>query len=91
VPSFSNVSLSGSGQVILEQTANESLTVTTDDNLLPYIKTEVKGNRLEVGFTDSMTNLRRLRVSRGASLRSSSAANSRQADQSDTSDEEEQN
>ncbi len=58
VPSFSNVSLSGSGQVILEQTGKESLTVTTDDNLLPYIRTEVKGNTLELGFTDSMTNLR---------------------------------
>ena len=58
VPSFSNVSLSGSGQVILEQTGTESLTVTTDDNLLPYIRTEVKGNTLELGFKDLMTNLR---------------------------------
>jgi putative autotransporter adhesin-like protein len=58
VSGFSNVSLTGSGQVILEQTGMESLTVTTDDNLLPYIKSEVRGNTLELGFKDSMTNVR---------------------------------
>jgi hypothetical protein len=58
VSGFSAVTLSGSGTVIIEQTGNESLTVTTDDNLLPYIKTEVKGNTLELGFQDSMTNVR---------------------------------
>jgi Putative auto-transporter adhesin, head GIN domain len=58
VSGFSAVSLSGSGQVIIEQTGMESLTVTTDDNLLPYIKTDVKGNTLELGLKDSMTYLR---------------------------------
>src|SRR5579864_4233744 len=58
VSGFSAVSLSGSGQVTIEQTGTESLTVTTDDNLLPYIKTDVKGNTLELGFKDSMTYLR---------------------------------
>jgi hypothetical protein len=57
VSGFSDVSLSGSGTVIIEQTGIESLAVTTDDNLLPYIKTEVKGNTLELGFQDSMTHL----------------------------------
>ena len=36
----------------------ESLTVTTDDNLLPHIKTAVSGNRLELGSTDPIANLR---------------------------------
>jgi hypothetical protein len=57
VSDFSAVSLSGSGRVIVEQTGTESLTVTTDDNLLPYIKTEVHGNTLELGTKDPMTNL----------------------------------
>jgi hypothetical protein len=57
VSGFSAISLSGSGRVIIEQTGMESLTVTTDDNLLPYIKTEVRGNTLELGFTDPMTSL----------------------------------
>ena len=57
VSDFSAVSLSGSGQVLIEQGGTESLTVTTDDNLLQYIKTEVHGNTLELGFTNPMTNL----------------------------------
>src|SRR5216684_1549417 len=58
VAGFSNVSLSGSGQVVIEQTGTESLTVTTDDNLLPYIKAEVRGETLELGSTNSMPNIR---------------------------------
>src|ERR1700730_10817374 len=58
VSGFSAVSLSGSGQVTIEQTGMDSLTVTTDDNLLPYIKTDVKGDTLELGLNDSMTQLR---------------------------------
>lgn len=57
VSGFSAVSLSGSGRVIVEQTGTESLTVTTDDNLLPYIRTEVHGDTLELGTKDPMTNL----------------------------------
>ena len=57
VSGISNVSLSGSGQVLIEQGDSESLTVTTDDNLLQYIKTEVHGNQLDLGFTDPLTNL----------------------------------
>jgi Putative auto-transporter adhesin, head GIN domain len=59
VSGVSAVSVSGSGRLIVEQTGTESLTVTTDDNLLPYIKTEVRSGRLELGVQDnSMTNLR---------------------------------
>ena len=58
VSGFSSVSLSGSGQVLIEQTGTESLTVTTDDNLLPYIKTEVRGDTLDLGLTNPMTNVR---------------------------------
>jgi hypothetical protein len=56
VSGFSTVSLSGNGQVLVEQTGTESLTVTTDDNLLPYVKADVHGGTLELG-TKEMTNL----------------------------------
>jgi hypothetical protein len=49
VSSFSAVSLSGSGQLVIEQTGVESLTITADDNLLPDIKSDVQGNTLELG------------------------------------------
>ena len=57
VSGISAVSLSGIGQVIIEQTGTESLTITTDDNLLPYIKSEITGNHLELGTKEAFTNL----------------------------------
>jgi len=58
VSGFSRVSLSGFGHVVIERAGSESLTITTDDNLLPYIRTEVTGHTLELGFNDVMTNVR---------------------------------
>jgi hypothetical protein len=58
VSGFSAVALSGSGRVIIEQTGVESLTVTTDDNLLPHIRTEVRGDTLDLGFKESLTQFR---------------------------------
>ena len=49
VSGFSNVSLEGSGHLIIEQGGAESLTVTGDDNLLHYIETEVRGSTLVLG------------------------------------------
>ena len=46
---FSAVSLDGSGRLVVEQTGSESLTVTGDDNLLPYIETYVSGKTLTLG------------------------------------------
>lgn len=46
VSGFSKVSLEGSGRVVIEQGAAEALTVTTDDNLLHYIETQVRGDTL---------------------------------------------
>ena len=58
VANFSTVSLSGDGELTIEQTGSESLTVTTDDNLLEYIKTSVDGSTLELGTKDNaMVNL----------------------------------
>ena len=57
VAGFSRVSLSGSGHLIVDQSGTESLVITTDDNLMPYIRAEVRGNTLELG-SRPMTSLR---------------------------------
>ena len=57
VSGFSSVSIGGSGRLLIEQTGTESLTITADDNLLPYIKAEVGGNHLFLGLKDSLTNI----------------------------------
>ncbi len=51
VSGFDSVALSGFGKVIITQGDKESLTVETDDNLMQYIETEVRGGTLELGFT----------------------------------------
>ncbi|MCP5520884.1 MAG: DUF2807 domain-containing protein [Verrucomicrobiales bacterium] len=49
VSGFDRVSLHGSGQLTLIQGEEEGLTVETDDNLLPYISSEVRNRQLVVG------------------------------------------
>ena len=49
VRDFDRVDLSGSGEVLITQSEEESLTVETDDNIMQYITTEVKGRTLELG------------------------------------------
>ena len=51
VSDFEEILVTGVGKVIVTQGETESLTIETDDNLMEYIKTEVKGNTLEIGFT----------------------------------------
>jgi hypothetical protein len=50
VGGFDRVVLRGSGEVIITQDGTESLTVETDDNVIEYVTTEVKGRTLELGF-----------------------------------------
>jgi hypothetical protein len=52
VSTFDSVALLGFGRVIITQGDEESLTVETDDNLMQYIETKVRGGTLELGFTD---------------------------------------
>ena len=49
VSGFTGVALSGSGHLIIEEGESEGLRVEAEDNLLPYIVTEVKGGVLELG------------------------------------------
>jgi hypothetical protein len=46
VGGFDRVSLKGMGEVILTQSEEESLSVETDDNMLKYVKTEVRDGTL---------------------------------------------
>jgi hypothetical protein len=46
VRDFSAVEFLGDGQLLVEQTGSESLNITADDNLLPYLTSEVTGGRL---------------------------------------------
>jgi hypothetical protein len=46
VSGFSAVEFAGDGQLIIEQTGTESLSITADDNILPYLISEVRNGRL---------------------------------------------
>ena len=58
VSGFTAVTLQGMGEVNIDQTGSESLSITADDNFLPYLETVVQGNTLyirtnkEIVFTD---------------------------------------
>jgi hypothetical protein len=49
VSGFEHLSISGEGELIVSQGDEESLTIETDDNLLPLIKSEVHNGRLSIG------------------------------------------
>lgn len=48
VDGFREVHLEGSGDLVVEVTGEESLTIETDENLLELITTEVRGSRLVI-------------------------------------------
>jgi hypothetical protein len=49
VSGFSKVELSGSGELKIEQTGTESLTISAEDNVLPKISSEVSRDTLILG------------------------------------------
>jgi hypothetical protein len=53
VSGFDEVVLAGSGELYIEQGDEETLTVETDDNVMDYVKTEVEGDTLVLGFKDN--------------------------------------
>jgi len=53
VSGFDRVTLTGFGKVTIQQGDKESLTVRTDDNIMPFIETEVRGKTLILGFTNA--------------------------------------
>jgi hypothetical protein len=46
VTGFTGVDFRGDWQLFIEQTGSESLSVTADDNILPYLTSEVRAGRL---------------------------------------------
>ena len=46
VSGFTNVELSGNGELTIEQTGTESLTISAEENLLPRVSSEVSGDTL---------------------------------------------
>ncbi len=50
VSDFSKVELQSIGNLTIKQGDSESLTVKADDNLLPYITTDVSGDTLVIGM-----------------------------------------
>ena len=54
VRNFDRISLIGIGEVNITQADEESLTVEADDNLMRYIRTEVRNGTLILGFTNAI-------------------------------------
>ena len=54
VAAFTAIVIEGSGNVTLSQGSPQSLSVETDDNLLPLVKTEVRAGVLSLGFKEGV-------------------------------------
>lgn len=52
---FSEIWLAGTGEVLVEQTGTESLTVEAEDNLLPLLEARVRGPRLTLGTKQNVS------------------------------------
>lgn len=52
VNDFTRVNFTGFGELSLVQGEREALTIQTDDNILPYIKTRVSGETLTISFDE---------------------------------------
>jgi hypothetical protein len=50
VSGFDRIELSGIGDAVIVQDGTESVTVETDDNLMPYVEAEVRGSTLFLGL-----------------------------------------
>jgi hypothetical protein len=54
VAAFTAIVIEGSGNVTLSQGGTQSVSVETDDNLLPLVKTEVRAGVLYLGFKEGV-------------------------------------
>ena len=50
VSGFDEIVVLGSGNVVVDVTGSESLELEAEDNIMPFLTTEVVGGRLELGF-----------------------------------------
>jgi hypothetical protein len=56
VQDFDRIQLTGAGDITLAQGQTEVVIVEADDNLLPYVETEVRAGTLILGFTDEVAD-----------------------------------
>jgi hypothetical protein len=57
VAGFTKVELAGQGDLTIEQTGTESLTISAEDNLLPLLTSDVSGDTLVLGTKPNTTIL----------------------------------
>lgn len=50
VSGFDRITFSGSGELLIEQTGTESLTIEAEDNILPLLRAEVENGQLILGL-----------------------------------------
>ena len=62
VPTFSRINSTGSAEVTVMIGDKQSLTVEADDNILPLIDTNVKGDKLEISSHDSYSTRTPIRI-----------------------------
>jgi hypothetical protein len=55
VSGFSEVAVLGSGVVIVDVNGTESLVIEAEDNIMPLLSTEVRGETLELGAEESIS------------------------------------
>ena len=62
VPEFEAITCDGSYEVQIDCQAKQSLSIETDENLLPYVKTEVHGKTLHIYTKGMLLPTNRIRV-----------------------------
>ncbi len=67
VSDFDEIVVLGSGDVIVDVTGTESLTVEAEDNIMPLLTTEVRKGRLELGSNATFSTTRAIRYTIEAS------------------------
>jgi hypothetical protein len=55
VDDFSRIDFSGIGEIEIELGDQSALIIEAEDNLMPLIETEVRGDTLRIGFRDNVT------------------------------------
>ncbi|MEO7215877.1 MULTISPECIES: head GIN domain-containing protein [Mucilaginibacter] len=65
VVDFTKVDISGGLKVTLKQDSSSIVTITADDNLLKYIKTEVEGDKLRIYTTRNLDSRTEMVISIG--------------------------
>jgi hypothetical protein len=59
LPSFSKISIEGNFEVILEKSKDEGISITSDKNLEPLIKTTVRGDELVISTDKKLISARK--------------------------------